>query len=103
VPADIGRRYGAVSGDRNPIHLSSLTAKACGFPRAIAHGMYTASLALASVGPARGDEFEWSVDFFKPVLLPSTVSVRVAAGADGFDLAAWSSVPHLTGTVTPRA
>ena len=51
----------------------------------------------------RGDAFEWSVDFFKPVLLPSTVSVRVAAGADGFDLAAWSSVPHLTGTVTPRA
>ena len=79
------------------------TAKAFGFPRAIAHGMYTASLALASVGAARGDAFEWSVDFFKPVLLPSTVSVRVAAGADGFDLAAWSSVPHLTGTVTPLA
>src|SRR5690606_6733433 len=42
-----GRAYGAVSGDRNPIHLSALSAKAFGFPRAIAHGMYTAARALA--------------------------------------------------------
>ena len=33
APADLGRRYAAVSGDRNPIHLSTLTAKAFGFPR----------------------------------------------------------------------
>ena len=62
LAADAGRRYAAVSGDRNPIHLSSLAAKAFGFPRAIAHGMYTASLALAAVGAARGDAFDWSVD-----------------------------------------
>ncbi|WP_028045280.1 MaoC/PaaZ C-terminal domain-containing protein [Cellulomonas sp. URHE0023] len=103
LASDTGRRYAAVSGDHNPIHLSSLTAKAFGFPRAIAHGMYTASLALAGVGAARGDAFDWSVDFFKPVLLPSTVSVRIASAgtAGGFDLAAWTSVPHLTGNVTP--
>ena len=105
LAADIGRRYAAVSGDRNPIHVSSLAAKAFGFPRAIAHGMYTASLALAGVGAARGDAFVWSVDFFKPVLLPSTVSVRIASAgtAGGFDLAAWTTVPHLTGAVTPTA
>ncbi len=32
LPSDTGRRYAAVSGDRNPIHLSSLAARAFGFP-----------------------------------------------------------------------
>jgi hypothetical protein len=40
VPDDAGRRYAAVSGDVNPIHLSGLAAKAFGFKRAIAHGMW---------------------------------------------------------------
>ncbi len=78
LPADIGRRYATVSGDRNPIHLNPLLAKAFGFPRTIAHGMYTAARALAVVGPARGDAYVWEVAFGRPVLLPSTVAVRVA-------------------------
>src|SRR5699024_493223 len=44
--ADVGRRYAAVAGDVNPIHMSARSAKAFGFPRAIAHGMYTASRAF---------------------------------------------------------
>jgi len=105
LAADTGRRYAAVSGDRNPIHLSALTAKALGFPRAIAHGMYTASRALAVVGAARGDAFTWTVEFAKPVLLPGTVTVRIAPDETGaYDLAGWnasSRKPHLTGRVTP--
>lgn len=107
--ADTGRRYAAVSGDRNPIHLSALSAKALGFPRAIAHGMDTAARLLADVGPARGEAFVWSVELVKPVLLPATVatSTRRRAdgdGFDGFDLAAWnarSGKPHALGTVRP--
>jgi acyl dehydratase len=128
--AGTGRAYGAVSGDQNPIHTSSLGAKAFGFPRAIAHGMYTAARALAEVGPARrGDTYEWTVEFFKPVLLPSTVDVairyakdvRSADGAelaptsptsdedgstarDGFVYDGWRSgknTRHFQGTVTP--
>src|SRR3954452_9777027 len=41
LPGDLGRRYGGVSGDRNPIHMHSLTANPLGFPGAIAHGMCT--------------------------------------------------------------
>src|SRR5690349_20872687 len=41
APAGLGRRYGIISGDVNPIHMSDLTAKAFGFPRAIAHGMWS--------------------------------------------------------------
>jgi len=32
IPGDIGRRYAAVSGDRNPIHMHSLSARLFGFP-----------------------------------------------------------------------
>src|SRR5690606_13295593 len=49
VPGDTGRRYAAVSGDRNPIHLRPLTAKAFGFPRAIAHGMWSKARCLAAL------------------------------------------------------
>lgn len=103
--ADTGRRYAAVSGDQNPIHLSKLSAKALGFPRAIAHGMYTAARALADVGAGRGDAFTWTVEFAKPVLLPGKVDVRVAPdGNGGFAYAGWngrSGRPHLTGAVVP--
>ena len=49
VPGDIGRRYAGVSGDRNPIHLHGLTARAFGFPSAIAHGMWTLARSLATL------------------------------------------------------
>lgn len=82
LPSELGRSYAAVSGDHNPIHTSSLAAKAFGFPRTIAHGMYTAARALAVVDP-RDDAYRWTARFHKPVLLPGTVSVaEVPAGAD---------------------
>ncbi|GAA2721703.1 MaoC/PaaZ C-terminal domain-containing protein [Cellulomonas aerilata] len=105
--ADAGRRYAAVSGDRNPIHLSRVTARAMGFPRAIAHGMLTASRALADVGRARGDAFAWTVEFAKPVLLPARVTVRVAPdlAGGGYAYTGWDGrcgALHLHGTVVPR-
>ncbi|MGN7702881.1 MaoC family dehydratase [Cellulosimicrobium sp. 22601] len=80
--AGTGRAYAAVSGDRNPIHTSGLGAKAFGFPRAIAHGMYTAARALAESGTRRGDAYDWTVSFAKPVLLPSTVDVALRPAGD---------------------
>lgn len=112
----IGPEYGAVSGDRNPIHMSALGAKAFGFPRAIAHGMYTAARALAEVGPARrGEAYEWTAEFFKPVLLPGSVDLAIRyasdAGADvaagpagGFRYDGWRTgraTRHFSGAVTP--
>lgn len=109
--AGTGRAYGAVSGDQNPIHTSGLGAKVFGFPRAIAHGMYTAARALAEVGPVRrGETYEWTVEFFKPVLLPGTVDVAIrsadeaSTGAQGFVYEGWRSgknTRHFRGTVTP--
>lgn len=106
LAGDVGRRYAAVSGDRNPIHLSALSAKALGFPRAIAHGMYTASRALAGVGAARTDAFTWTVEFASPVLLPGTVTVRITPddASPAHTYQAWNAHGarlHLEGTVTP--
>jgi acyl dehydratase len=70
---DLGRRYGAVSGDRNPIHMHSLTAKPLGFPAAIAHGMWTKAHALAALESRLPDAFETDVRFRRPILLPARV------------------------------
>ncbi|MFP5019366.1 MaoC/PaaZ C-terminal domain-containing protein [Pseudonocardia phyllosphaerae] len=85
VPGDQGRRYAGVSGDVNPIHLHPWTAKAMGFPRAVAHGMWTAAHALAALEGRVPDAATYDVVFRKPVLLPATVGLVTAR--DGND--AW--------------
>jgi acyl dehydratase len=77
VPEGQGRAYAAVSGDVNPIHLHALTARAMGFPRAIAHGMWTAARTLAALGAGTAEPSQSHVWFAKPVLLPSTVELVV--------------------------
>jgi MaoC like domain len=74
LPGDLGRRYAAVSGDRNPIHMHALTAKAFGFPRAIAHGMWTKARCLAALEPSLPGAYEVEVEFRKPILLPGRVT-----------------------------
>lgn len=101
VPGDIGRRYAAVSGDRNPIHLSALSARPFGFPRAIAHGMWSKAAALAGLGRL---DLPCTIDvaFHKPVLLPSTVEYSTRRDRDGwsFGLRRRDGRPHLAGVVT---
>lgn len=86
IPADAGRRYSAVSGDRNPIHFNPLAAKAFGFPRAIAHGMWLHARALASLSARLPGWYRVDVDFKAPVFLPSTVAVTTHATSYGFHL-----------------
>jgi acyl dehydratase len=79
LPGDLGRRYAAVSGDRNPIHLHSLTAKPLGFPAAIAHGMWTKARALAALEPRLPGAFAVDVRFRRPILLPAKVEFATQA------------------------
>ena len=78
LPGDLGRRYGSVSGDRNPIHLHSLSARLFGFPRAIAHGMWTKARCLAALEPVLPASFSAEVEFRKPILLPGRVTFERA-------------------------
>ncbi|HEY7717918.1 MAG TPA: MaoC/PaaZ C-terminal domain-containing protein [Pedococcus sp.] len=77
VPEGQGRAYAAVSGDVNPIHLHALTARAMGFPRAIAHGMWSAARTLAALGPSTAGASRSHVWFGRPLLLPSSVELLV--------------------------
>jgi len=104
IPDDIGRRYAEVSGDRNPIHLHPLTAKMFGFPRAIAHGMWTKARCLASFEGRLPPAYTVDVRFKLPVLLPAKCGFASRVSDEGwtFDLFdARKGKPHLTGNITP--
>jgi acyl dehydratase len=105
LPGDLGRSYAGVSGDRNPIHLYGVTAKAFGFPRQIAHGMWSKARCLAALQPRLPDAFEVAVDFKKPVLLPATVSFGADHGASRTTTFALRDAKkrtlHLVGTTRP--
>jgi acyl dehydratase len=114
LPGDLGRRYAAVSGDRNPIHMHSLTAKSLGFPAAIAHGMWTKARALAALDSRLPDAFETDVRFRRPILLPAKVEFATQDGDAGAGSAeeidftvrgrgAKRDVRHLDGRVVPTA
>ncbi|SEE77821.1 MaoC/PaaZ C-terminal domain-containing protein [Streptomyces sp. Ag109_O5-10] len=97
IAGDVGRRYGAASGDRNPIHLYPFTARLFGFPRAIAHGMWTVARCLAAHGVPTAAVVR--AEFRAPVLLPGTVEYAAADGR--FRLRSGDRV-HVTGSVRPR-
>lgn len=102
---DLGRRYAGVSGDRNPIHMHSLSAKAFGFPRAIAHGMWSQARCLAQLESRTPDAFRTVAAFGKPLLLPARVSFALEqrdGGRVGFALRdARRGTEHLVGDLTP--
>jgi acyl dehydratase len=106
---DLGRRYAAVSGDRNPIHMHALTARPLGFPSAIAHGMWTKARCLAALASRLPDAFAVEVRFRKPILLPARVEFASAESGEGgsgeIEFAvrdARKATPHLDGVVTPE-
>jgi acyl dehydratase len=104
IPGDIGRRYGDVSGDRNPIHLHALSAKLFGMPRAIAHGMWLKARCLAALEAHLPAQLRADVRFKLPVLLPSKVSFSAWAEGDVEHFAVRDRKgvkPHLDGTAAP--
>ena len=106
VPGNIGRRYGRVSGDLNPIHLSAISAGLFGFRRAIAHGMWTKARALAAVMPnvavARA---QVAVEFKTPLYLPARASLWMTRDGQGASFEVRNvkgNKPHLRGRIGYR-
>jgi hypothetical protein len=103
VPDNIGRRYGAVSGDRNPIHLYPLTAKLLGFKRQIAHGMWSKARCLAELEPSLpSGPFSVDVQFKLPMFIPTKVKFEQKTVDNGVDfrlLAKDGIKPHLHGQI----
>lgn len=103
VPADTGRRYASITGDLNPIHLHPWAAKAFGFRRAIAQGMWSKARCLAALEGRLPDGYNIDVDFKKPLLLPSTVEFASEHTETGwaFGLRSPNGTEHLAGIVQP--
>ena len=103
APAGLGRRYGFISGDVNPIHMSDLSARAFGFPRAIAHGMWSLGRLASDFEAERFDGgCELSVSFKLPIYMPSWLMLQRWAVENGTGFAlrdAQGEKPHLTGTL----
>jgi acyl dehydratase len=89
-----------VSGDHNPIHLYPLTAKVLGFPRQIAHGMWSLARCVAALENRLPDSVTVEAAFKKPILLPGTVAFGQNATDDGIAFALTSpstGAPHVVG------
>lgn len=103
APADIGRRYGRISGDMNPIHLWSLSARLFGYPRAIAHGMWSLAQCAALLEPRLGGvPRALDVSFKQPLFLPGRVALKHQETDRGFEfslLARNSDKVHLVGSL----
>jgi acyl dehydratase len=100
VDRRVGTEYARVSGDRNPIHTSRLGARMFGFPRPIAHGMWSKARCLAALEGRLPDAFTVDVSFKLPILLPATVAFS-ATPAWSFALHdARTGKPHLVGSVS---
>lgn len=104
VTPDVAKKYAAVSGDRNPIHVSGLGAKAFGFPSVIAHGMWLQARTLANLEGRLPQSYRVDAAFKTPVLLPSVIAIATQATPEGRTLdvrSAKSGKPHLSGSVSP--
>lgn len=100
LPGSLGRQYAAVSGDQNPIHLYPLTARAFGFSRPIAHGMWSLARCVAAVENRLPAAVRLEVAFKTPIRLPGSVAVgtRVDRGGAAFSLTnPRTRAPHLIG------
>jgi hypothetical protein len=107
-PADRGAAPGVPAGatprwpGTQPDPPHPLTARAFGFPRAIAHGMWTHARVLAALEGRLAARHTVRVQFRKPVLLPSTVELRAGRAENGWDFAVTGrdgAREHLLGTV----
>jgi acyl dehydratase len=103
LAADEGRRYAALSGDYNPIHLSPWLSKGFGFPRPILHGMNAVGRAVAAIERhTDACVTEVDVEFRRAVPLPSTVTLHVQPDTARFQVVSGSGTVHLAGSYAAR-
>ena len=73
---DLGRRYGTIAGDRNPIHLWPWSARLFGFKQPIIHGMWSLARSHSALGGGSmypGEKL-WA-RFQRPVMLPGETAL----------------------------
>ena len=79
----LGRVYGVLSKNLDPIHVSGITAKLLGHPAAIIHGMYTLARGLSEV-PNLAAPITIETRFYSPVFLPAKLCFVPDTNSKGF-------------------
>lgn len=101
----VGRRYGWLSGDLNPIHLGDRGARLFGFPASVAHGMWSMARSLAALGTGPlTPPVRIHVEFKLPLFLPSKARLEhwPRDGRHVFVLKDGEGQrPHLAGSTRP--
>jgi len=81
LPSNLGQRYAGVCKDYNVIHVSSILAKAFGFPNMIIHGMYMAARIGEECKKCMNNNIRYPVEmalsFRRPCVLPSDPVVKI--------------------------
>lgn len=106
IPGNMGRIYAGISGDFNPIHISTAGAKLFGFKRKLMHGWYGLNLILAQHPDIMAGPHEVYAAFKKPLYLPGDVMLRQQENGTEtrFEIVdAKEGYPHLKGCLRKTA
>jgi len=72
IPSGNGTKYGLISLNIDPIHMSKFTAKLMGHKGAIMHGMWTVARGLSEIKNLKYP-FDLNVSFLSPIYIPAEV------------------------------
>lgn len=75
LAADLGSRYGRVSGDHNPVHTTALAARLFGLPRPFAQGLALRNLIVAALHRIEAPLQSLQLTFAQPAYLGQTLSL----------------------------
>ena len=77
LAGDTGRQYAKASGDMNPHHLWTPTARLFGFKRPIAHGMWSLGRSFSSLAKNHAPDFPLYLDgeFKLPAFMPGSLTL----------------------------
>jgi len=86
LPANTGRQFGALTGDRNPIHLYPFTSQLFGFKRPICHALYLVGRlegAMTNAGYKVTFPASYITEFKRPTLLPAKLQAVLQGSEPG--------------------
>jgi hypothetical protein len=83
IPQGYGRKYGLLSLNIDPIHISQMTAKMMGHKAAIMHGMWAAARGISQFAPTNFPQV-FEIKFVAPIYIPN--QVQYAQNPEGFGI-----------------
>lgn len=83
LPGNLGRAFAGVSGDRNPIHMNPLLARAFGFRTTIVHGRWLMARSVAQVAESLAPAVTVTSSFRKPLFIPGHARIASQVGDAG--------------------